>query len=54
MKMYRDRERVRNMVNSAGAEQHGHIRAIDFDGREDQLYRQINHKERTCGGGGEA
>ena len=38
IKMYRDRERVRNMVASARPEQHRHIRALDFDGRKDQTF----------------
>ena len=38
MKMYRERERVRNMAASERAEQHGHIEALYFDGRKDQTF----------------
>ena len=38
MKMYRDRERVKNMVVSVRADQHRHIRVLYFDGREDHTF----------------
>ena len=38
MKMYRDRERVKNMVASARADQHRHIRVLYFDGRKDHTF----------------